>query len=506
MRKRLTVFNSAAGLLNKIISSVFVFCVRHFFVKCLDTQILGLEGLFANLLGIFSLADLGLGNAIAFSLYKPIHDGDRKLLNAIMNLYRKLYLSLGVVIFLLSAATAPFLWIMTKDVTLPADEVRRYFLVYAFSVAITYFFAYKRTLIFALQRNYLVLNVDSVVKVLMSAAQIFILEAYSDYILYLLLAIVFNLSGNLFISALLKRMNPYDGKSNDRLPREYRNRLTADVKALAVTSISWTGISSTDNLIISAVIGIADLAKNANYSLLSNSINSIITSVLGGVSASIGDLTAEGNKDQARLYFDRYCFIYNLVAGYVSLGFYFTSKMVITAWVGDGFVLGKDTVFLISLNLYLTLMFKPLGEYQNYTGVFTVFKPYSVVAFVLNLAVSAALGRSFGLAGVFIGTTVTYVFMITAVAVILHKRVFDVPSVFYFISQAKYLGILAVCAGFGGMAQHFAIGNLYARLAVTVLWLTASFAAVNAVLLRKNENYRFFCSFALGFFKRLGRR
>ena len=96
--------------------------------------------------------------------------------------------------------------------------------------------------------------------------------------------------------------------------------------------------------------------------------------------------------------------------------------------------------------------------------------------------------------------------MITAVAVILHKRVFDVPSVFYFISQAKYLGILAVCAGFGGMAQQFAIGNLYARLAVTVLWLTASFAAVNAVLLRKNENYRFFCSFALGFFKRLGRR
>ena len=103
MRKRLTVFNSAAGLLNKIISSVFVFCVRHFFVKCLDTQILGLEGLFANLLGIFSLADLGLGNAIAFSLYKPIHDGDRKLLNAIMNLYRKLYLSLGVVIFLQTA-------------------------------------------------------------------------------------------------------------------------------------------------------------------------------------------------------------------------------------------------------------------------------------------------------------------------------------------------------------------------------------------------------------------
>ena len=199
MRKTLTLFNGLSGLINRVVSMIFLFCVRHYFTKYLDVEYLGFEGLFSNILGLFSLVDLGLGNAISFNLYEPLHNQDRTLISSIMAVYKKLYLAVGIIIFVLALCFSPFILFFIKDYSLPENTIRLYFLVYAMSVSITYFFSYKRTLIFALQKNYIVMNIDSVTKIVLSVVQIILLVRFSNYIFYLIAAIVVNFLGNVAI-------------------------------------------------------------------------------------------------------------------------------------------------------------------------------------------------------------------------------------------------------------------------------------------------------------------
>lgn len=492
MRKTLTLLNGLSGLINRMISIIFLFFVRHYFTKYLDVEYLGFEGLFANILGLFSLIDLGLGNAISFNLYEPLHRKDRTLVSSIMEVYKKLYMAVGIIIFILAMCAAPAVPFFIKDSSLPSNTIRFYFLIYALSVSVTYFFSYKRTLIFALQKNYIVMNVDSITKMVLSAAQILLLVRFQNYTSYLAAAIIINFSGNVVISFFLNREDTYDTKNVQPLTEAFKNRLKAHVKALAVTNISWQGISSTDNIIISSMIGVIDLARNANYSTIAVSINSIVATILGGVSASIGDLIAEGNPIKIKAYFDRYCFIYCIVSSYAALGVYFVSEPLISVWVGEHLVLGSFPVFLIAVNLFLTLIFRPLAEYQNFSGNFVYYKPYSIAALLINIVASIILAFYIGISGVFLGTTITYCFMISSVVSILYKRIFaSNPGEYYRKMLINFSPAPASFALLCLLKNHLS-GNFIFQIFVMSVIVTIVYFLMVILILRKTQDFCFF--------------
>ncbi|EOU1959691.1 sugar translocase, partial [Clostridium perfringens] len=80
--------NIKNGLISQIVSLVFNFIVRTIFVKYLSKEYLGINGLFTNILSILSLAELGFGVAIVYSLYAPLAKNDIKKIQAIMNFYK----------------------------------------------------------------------------------------------------------------------------------------------------------------------------------------------------------------------------------------------------------------------------------------------------------------------------------------------------------------------------------------------------------------------------------
>lgn len=248
MRKEATIKNSVAGLINRIATLVFVFLVRHYFAYYLPSEYLGFEGLFQNVLGLFSLIDMGIGTAIAFDLYEPIHKNDRLQIGSIMNLYKKIYSIIGILILIMAVMFVPFLLSFISGYTIDGNHIRLYFLVYAFGVAVSYFFSYKRTLLFALQKNHIITNVDTIVKVLGSICQIFILVFWQNYFLYLIVIVAINITSNVIISYLTDKGNYYDKKNAVKLSIQYKEKLTAHIKALAVTNIAWQGIASTDNI------------------------------------------------------------------------------------------------------------------------------------------------------------------------------------------------------------------------------------------------------------------
>lgn len=492
MRKKRTLLNSISGIINKLVTIFFVFLVRHFFAKYLSVEYLGYEGLFANILGLFSLVDLGLGNAISFNLYEPIHNKDRDTISAIMVLYRKLYLLIGFVVFALALCFSPFLQFFIKGNELPYSEIRIYFLIYAFSVAVTYLFSYKRTMIFAMQKNYIVLNVDTITKTVLSVLQIVVLIKFANYAYYLILVIVLNVIGNIVISRLLDKEDQYDKESKVKLSAEFISKLKSHVKALAITNVAWQGISSTDNIIISSIVGVVELAKNAGYSTISTSINSIVSTVLGGASASIGDLLVEKDLLKTQNYFNRYCFVYSIVSSYAALGVYFISQPVITIWVGGDLVFERTTVFLISLNILLTLNFRPLSDFQNYSGNFVYYKPYSIVAVFINLIISVVLGKAVGIAGVFIGTSVTYIFMIVAVISILSKRLLKKGVKEYFVHEFIWLCPTIISFFILTFLLNALSGSSLFLIVMTFFILTIVYGLIVAALLHRTVEFKYF--------------
>ena len=107
--------NMINGLLSQFISLVLSFVVRTVFIIYLDKVYLGVNGLFTNILTILSLAELGFGTAMIYSMYKPLAKKDYTKIQAIMKLYSKVYIWIGIIVAILGISIIPFMDYIIKD-------------------------------------------------------------------------------------------------------------------------------------------------------------------------------------------------------------------------------------------------------------------------------------------------------------------------------------------------------------------------------------------------------
>ena len=493
-RKKKTIKNGTWGLIYKTSSVLIGLIIRYFFISVLEPGYLGLEGLFLNVLGLFALVDMGFGTAISFNLYKPIRDNDRSLISAIVRLYRKIYGIIGLVIAALSLITAPVIPSLIRDCTVDASRVRVTFLIYAACVSASYFFSYKRSILFAYQRNYICLKVDTAVRFLSAALELLSLLLLRDYLVYIIVLSGSLLLQNVIISVCADRLDLYDLKDRTPLPAEYASKIKSYVKNLAVMDTAWKGIHSTDNLIISYFIGNYDLSRNANYTSVGTAVRDTVISCLGGSSAPIGDLLAEGDPGKIRKYFDSNHFIYEFAGMFCMLEFFFCINSFISFWVGDSFRFDELTVFFIALNIFLYLSFVGISDYLNLSGCVLKYTPYSVVALVINIGVSIVLGITIGTAGVFIGTSVTYVFMLSLISTLICRNVTHTGVWVYWKVFLK--NVISLAAMFVLSKAVFLVipelSNRFLTVLADFAVCLVVFISVTLLLYSRDGNYVFF--------------
>ena len=497
-RKNKTIKNGVWGLIYKISSVLIGLVIRYYFIRAFDPGYLGLEGLFINVIGIFALVDIGFGTAISFNLYKPIRDNDRSLISALVRLYRKIYRIIGLIIASLALITSPIVPLLIRDCTVDDTSVRVAFLIYAACVAASYFFSYKRSILFAYQKNYICLKVDIAIRLLSAALQLVSLLVLHNYLVYIIVLSGSILLQNVIISICADRLDLYDLKDKTPLSPEYSSKIKSYVKNLAVMDTAWKGIHSTDNLIISYFIGNYDLSRNANYTSVGTALRDTVISCLGGSGASIGDLLAEGDENKIRKYFDNNHFIYEFAGMFCMLEFFFCINPFISFWVGDNFRFNTLTVFFIALNMFLYLSFVGLADYLNLSGCVLKYTPYSIVALIINIAVSIILGITIGTAGVFIGTTVTYVFMLSVISAlicrnVLHTSIWQYWKVFLknvvslFVMLALTKSVLLLIPG---------QSNLFITILVNFSLCLFVFIVVTLIFFIRDGNFMFFMDLA----------
>ena len=182
-RRKNTIRNMIWGTVNRLIATVIPFITRTIIINQLGNEYLGLNSLFTSILQILNLTELGVSSAIVYFMYKPIAEKNEEKICALLNLYKKIYRIIGVVILLIGLILLPFLnYLISGDIP---DDINIYilYLIYLFNTVVTYWlFAYKKSLLQAFQRNDIVSKVNSVLSIMQAILQMIIIFVFKNYI------------------------------------------------------------------------------------------------------------------------------------------------------------------------------------------------------------------------------------------------------------------------------------------------------------------------------------
>ena len=150
MRKRYALKNVIAKASYATIYAVLSFVTRKLFIIYLGDTILGLSSVMSSILSMLSLMELGVGNAIYFSLYKPLAEGDDGQVNAIMRLYKRLYAYIGIAVAVVGLCILPFLkMLVQKEIAgsaISMTYVYQVYFIFLTDSVLSYFLAYRRNL------------------------------------------------------------------------------------------------------------------------------------------------------------------------------------------------------------------------------------------------------------------------------------------------------------------------------------------------------------------------
>jgi len=440
MRVLNTLRNGIIGLLSQLVILITGFILRAIFIKVLGQEILGLNGLFLDILSILSVTELGIGSAITYSLYKPIFEEDFNTITGLMQLYRKSYRLIGSIIFGVSILILPFIQIFIKDFTLDINYIRFIFVLFAANTTLSYFLGYSRIILFAKQRNYVVLGIDFILKITLTLAQAFVLIYTKNFVLYLIMNIGFTFTTNLIIRHVVRKDYPYLKNKSVDLDTKIKADIFKNIKFLSISAIISVGVLGTDRIIISSLIGITTLGIYSNYALIIQQVQLLFISLLNGVVASVGNLIAEGNKEKIKEIYKVYHFAYYLIASFTSIALYALLTPFITdIWLNADYKIASILVIVIVFNSYLHFMRQPVWQIQATAGIFRHYIPFSIIEFVLNLVISIYGALEWGIIGVFIGTTIAYLVSWIGQAWILNNYVIHDSIVKYYFKQIEYI-------------------------------------------------------------------
>ena len=426
------------------IQTILTFLVRTFFIRVFGAKLLGLDSLLINILNMLSIAELGIGSAISYGLYKPLKDNNTKKINAYMSFYRKFYRFIGISIISMGIILSLFLNKMVGDYSY--NHLYLIYFIYLFDTSSLYFISYKDILLLADQKNYKIFKYDCSFRIILYVLQLTLLIIHPNYIVYLLIMLFSRLGNRILVNRFISRYyKKVDFKSKEKLTKKELKTIKSNVSGLFLFKLSDYVINCSDNIIISAIIDIVTVGIYTNYLSITTILKTIIRNIFTGITASFGNLSTEGDKKREKNVFEIMIFIDFIVSGYVTLCFLNMINPFIQIWLGKKYVLPYISMIIICLNFYLMCSQLPLDTVKEACGFYKKDKYVPAIQSIINVILSIVLAYSIGFNGVIIATTISYILTVTWIKpFMLHKYIFKVNSKSYFIDKLKFLLSLIV--------------------------------------------------------------
>lgn len=445
MRTKNSILNFATSLIIKLVTLVLSFISRTIFISTLGASYLGVQGLMTNVMSMLSIAELGVGTAITFSLYKPLANSDTNTVAALMAFYKRAYRFIGNLIFIIGFILVFFIDLVVKDYG-DVENIRLIFFLYVLTTGLPYFINYKQALIKADQKEYKLATINLSFSILLVLMQIIILYLTGNFILYLASNLLITLVQTIYINFKVTQMYPtLKSKTNKKLPKEELNEVIKNVKAMFFHKIGDFSINSTDNILISSFISLKTVGLFSNYTMIINTVNSMISLFFNSLTASMGNLIATSSNLKKMEVFNVTNFISFWIYGFTTVSFFCLLNPTIELWLGREYLLSEDVMLVVLINYYLTGMRMPVGTVKSAAGLYDVDKYSPLIQSAINLVLSILLAPSLGLLGIFMGTLISSLALpLWQRPYLIYKYVFHTTSKVYFKTFIKYLLALII--------------------------------------------------------------
>lgn len=438
--------NAIGGIGGQLFTSIFMFICRTYFIELLGATYLGINGLFSNILSMLSLAELGIGPAIVFSMYKPIANNDEVHVAKLMNFYKYAYRIVAIVVAVIGICLLPFLELLIKDAP-DVENLKLIFILILSNTVISYFYAYKGSMLNADQKAYVTVIFRNIFAVVQNVAQIIVLIATGNFIAYLVTQMITTFLGNIVQAWYVDKKYPFLVKyKSEKIDRKERKDIMKRVRGMMMHKMGGFVLNSTDNLIISKFVGVVAVGIYSNYLMIINLIKTVVFQISGSLSASIGNLIASESEEKSYTVFNSVLLVYFWMYSFCTVCFWVMFQPFIEWWIGSEYLLGGATLLLVLINFYFTGIQECVNTFTNATGLFWETRHKPVFECAINLIVSIVMAHKIGIAGVFLGTLASYICTFWINPILIFKKQFKRSSAVYFAKFFMYFAITIVTA------------------------------------------------------------
>lgn len=497
-RKKNSLRNMIFSILAYVIQVILGFIVRRYFIYYLGTEYLGLNSLFTNIISILSFAELGFGSIIVFAMYKPMADNDKEKVKELLNFYKKCYTIIGVVVLLIGMGVLPFMsYFKSKAPNVDVDLYIVY-LIFLFNSVITYFFSYRRALLYTSQRNDIESKVNIIINICLPLLQIIAIIFFHSYYLYIVLIGIMGIVNNLIIYLVTNvKYKEYVEKPDQFLGIEERKLIRKDIGAMFFHKIGAVVVYGTDSLIIYLMLGSSSLGKYSNYLLITSSVSALIGFILSSLRGSVGNHIAKENIEKNAILFDRLNFIYLLLVSVCSICIFNLSDsfidIILTKGESGSLLFDKTILILVSLNFYFNQTRFMVQIFKECAGLFYQDRVRPLFESLVNLIFSIVLTKYLGLAGVIIGTILSNLLVnLWVEPYILNKYYLKKSTTKYILKYSFYTIVMfAICTLTYFICKVIPCYNLITFILKVLICLVIT-TLCYIILFIKNPNLNYF--------------
>lgn len=470
-RVKKSLLNARVNLIFYFITLALSFFSRKIFLDCLGADFVGLSGTLTNILGFLALAEMGVGTAVSYHLYKPLQCGDKTKIEELVSVIGYLYRKIGIFIALAGIVISAFIPLIFKESGFDFRLI--YFAFYAIlaSSLFSYFINYRQIILSADQRGYVVtayLQGAACVKILLQMA---VAYYWGNYYAWILLEVLFGLASCIILNWKIRRTYPWlnasVAKGGQAFP-QHRNIVTY-TKQIFVHKIKDFLLFQSDQILVFAFVSLKMVAYYGNYTLITTKLTQLFNTFMGSVWASVGNLVAEGDREKTFRVFWEIQSVYYLIAGFVVFSVYHFIDPFISIWLGAEYILDHTILVLLMINIFIMLSRNAVDMFNNAHGHYA--DTWSAWAEgITNIGVTLACAPFWGIAGILTGKIVSlFFFVVLWKPYYLFHSGHHLPIKIYWSNILRYLCILTICFYMGHKICCFIPLDSSASF---ILWIT----------------------------------
>lgn len=494
MRTNNSIKNSIAAFVSNAVSIIVGFVFQAIFVNILGTEYLGLNGLFSNIISMLAIAELGIGSAIIYNLYKPIAENDIENINSLMRFYKNCYHTIALIVFIIGICLTPFLSSIIGELSIEINIYIVYFLFLIESVC-SYLLSYRRSLLYADQKNSVISIIHIIYLIVLNSVEIIGLLIYKSYYLYLIIKIIMRVLENVLITIICKKNYPFlDVKNAYKLSKTIKNDIIKKTKGLLFHKLGTFLVLGSDNIIISKYLGIVFVGLYSNYQLIITAVTNFLSQIFIATTSSVGNLLVFNNSKKSYLVFQKIRFLNFWLSTFAAISLLIIIDPFIVCWLGSEYLLSKLVLIVLVINFYFKSNRSCINCFKEAAGIFHEDRFVPLLEAFVNIISSIVFLNYFGLAGVFMGTVLSnLVLYLYSYPKYVYKKLFNRSYIDYIKETLGYILLFIFIAAITyGLSLLVKVDNNLLQVIVNTILCLIVPNMLMIIIFRKTDNYHYF--------------